>query len=131
MREVRSVAADRRRNRFSALRMRANLARQRQQPLGDLCRHVLDRNVLRDRGALVAALDIRPETPGLYRDSVAEILRALARFAASLAEFLRVTAIGIVGAGDECAELAAAKAKTPIAALRADARIGAVGTRRV
>ena len=59
---------------------------------------------------------------------------------AALAELLRVAAVGIVGAGDERAELAAAQGQPAVAALRADAadrcrrraadRARAQGTRR-
>ena len=57
--EVRAVAPDRRGDRLAGLGMRADLARQRQQPLGHFGRHVLERHVLGDRRALVAALDDR------------------------------------------------------------------------
>ena len=132
MREIGPIAADRRRDRLAGLRMRADLARQRQQPLGDFGIHILERNVLRDRSALVAALDIGSEAAALEQDAVAELGRAVAlRLFAALAELLRVFAVGIVGAGDERAELAAAQAQPAVAALRADARVAAVGTRRI
>ena len=112
--------------------MRADLARQRQQPLGDFGRHILERNVLGDRGALFAALDIGTEAPALEQDAVAELGRPIAlRLVAALAELLRVAALGIVGAGDERAELAAAQRQPAVAALRAHARIAAVGARRI
>jgi len=77
--------------------------------LRDLGGHLFDRDILGDRCALVAALDIGPKAPRLERDSVAEILRPVTRrFAAGLAEFLGVAALRIIGAGDEGAELAAA-----------------------
>ena len=59
---------------------------------------------------LFAALDIRPEAPAFEQNPVTELGRAVAlRLVTALAELLRVAAVGIVGAGDEGAELAASK----------------------
>ena len=61
---------------------------------------------------------------------LAERLRArvvLALAAAGWREAAGVFALGIVGAGDERAELAAAQRQPPVAAIRAEPRIAAVG----
>src|SRR4029079_12030849 len=53
------------------------------------------------------------------------------RLVAALAELLGIFAVGIIGAGDERPELAAAQVEASIAALRADARVRTVRSRRV
>ncbi len=132
MLEIRAVAPDRGRDRLARLRMRTNLARQRQQALSHFRIDVRDRHVLRNRCALAFALQIRAEAAGLELNAVAEVLRAFARlpFRTALAELLRVAALGIVGAGDESTELAATQRQPAVAARRADARIAAVLARR-
>src|SRR6185369_17177861 len=124
--------ADRRSDRLPSLWMRADLARQGQEAFRDLRCYIIERHVLRDRGALVVPLDIRTEAPRLQQDSRAELLRPIAlRLVAALAELLGVTAFRIVRAGDERAELAAAQRQLPNAALRAQPRVGPVCARGV
>src|SRR4051794_27866880 len=112
--------------------MRPNLAGQRQQPFRNFSRHVFERHVLGDRSALLAALDVRTETSALEQYPLAQLGRAIAlRLVPTLSELLRVLALRVVGAGDERPELAAAQAEPAVAALRADARVTAVGSRRI
>src|SRR6476661_2022842 len=95
-------------------------------------RDILQRNVLGNRRPLVAAFDIGAEPPALERNAVAKIGRAVAlRLVAALPELLRIFAIGVIGAGDERSESPSAQAQPAVAALRANARIAAVGARRI
>src|SRR5207237_285143 len=111
VREVRAVAADRCGDRLARLGMRSDLPRQRQQPLRDLGRDILQRHVLRDRRALLAALDVGPETAAPEQNAVAKLGWPLAlRLVAALPKLLGVAALRIIGAGDEGTELAAAQA---------------------
>src|SRR3954465_2850830 len=97
MGEIRPVTPDRSGDRLSGLGMRSDLARKRQQPFGNVRRHIFERDVFGDRRALVAALDIRTEASGLERYAVAELGRAVAlRLVSALAELLRIFAVRIV-----------------------------------
>src|SRR5205085_2394929 len=95
------------------------------------------RHVLGQRRALgilaVAELEIGPEPAGTQRHVLpglrilAEHLRArILTFLAALAEAAGIFALGIIGAGDEGAELAAAQPQPSVAADRAEARVRAV-----
>ena len=111
MSEVGAIAPDRRSDRIPGFRMRTDLARQREKLLGHIGVDAFQRHVLGDRRALALALEIGTEAAALQLDAVAELLGSIrtSPLSAGLAELLRIFALGIIGAGDERAELAAAK----------------------
>ena len=75
----RAIAPDRRDDRLAGLRMRADLARQRQQFLRHLQRQAILGHVLGQRGASAVALEIGAEPAALEHNAVADFGRALAR----------------------------------------------------
>ena len=111
--------------------MIADLAWQRQQLFGHFERQPVLRHVFGDRASLevlaFAAFEIGPEPPAFESDAIADLARPFTRRRlAALSERTGKLALGIVGAGDECAIFAAAKPQLPGAAQRAKARVAAV-----
>ena len=106
--------------------MRADRPRQGQQLLRDFGGQTVLRYVLGDRGALAVPFEIGSEPPDLEFDAVAELGRLVRRASAALPERPGVFAFGVIGAGDERAELAAAQAQPAFATLRAQPRVATV-----
>ena len=122
--------------------MQPHLARQAQQLDPPVERQLSIGQILGNRAALgllaLAHFDIGAKATGLAHDvlpglgMLAQHLRSrvLAFLAARLAELAGIFALGIVGAGDEGAEAAAAQRQLAVAAHRAGARIAAIGLGR-
>ena len=122
--------------------MQPHLARQAQQLDPPVERQLSIGQILGNRAALgllaLAHFDIGAKATGLAHDvlpglgMLAQHLgsRVLAFLAAGLAELAGIFALGIVGAGDEGAEAAAAQRQLPVTAHRAGARIAAIGLGR-
>src|SRR5206468_7036797 len=130
-------------DRLTALRMLADLARQRQQFERDLKLDIAGRGALRDARALgllafgvilgFAELDVGPEPAGLDPDVAAGFgILAKRTVGGGLAvggELTGVAAFRIVRAADEGAELAGLEIEPAVAAARALPDVAAIGAR--